>query len=274
MAAPTEGHPAPVPFLPSRRGIVAAALLTISVWAGAALGLVFVVSAMSRVSWLYAIAATTVAALPVAGVQSVRWLRQALRLRASVTDEVIARRYHGRRAGQTSASEPSALRPVGITATEVATRTGELLAALLDVPSVRIFSGIGPISADAVSVSHAVAAGRTLVLVESVAWPAGRYDLDAQRRVVSDGTWIGQSAEPLARTVAAWRAVLPRTHRVSGLIVVHTSGGGAVELAPRRFADVAMVDAAGFRPEIRSALPARPSVSRHSMAALLGAVRS
>lgn len=274
MAAPTEGRPAPVPFLPSLRGVIAAALLTITVWVGALVGLVLVVQALSRVSWLHAMVAATVAGLPVVGLLSLRWLHQALRLRAAVTDDVLERRYHGRRGVWTADGGSSALRPVGASPADVVARTGNLLAALLEVPSVRIFSGVGPASADAVPVSHAVAAGRVVVLVESVAWPAGRYDLDAQGRVISDGMWIGQSVAPLMRTVAAWRAALPRSHRVSALVVVHASDGGTVQLAPRRFADVALVDAAGCRDEIRAALPARPAVSRHTMAALLAAVRS
>jgi hypothetical protein len=272
MAAPTEGRP--VPFLPNLRSIVAAALLTIAVWGAALVGLVLVVQTLSRVSWLHAVVAAGVTGLPVVGLLSLRWLRQALRLRAAVADDVLTRRYHGRRGVGSAEPGSSALRPVGARAADVVAWTGGVLAALLEVPSVRIVSGVGPASADAVPVSHAVAAGRVLVLVESVAWPGGRYDLDAQGRVISDGMWIGQSVAPLMRTVAAWRALLPRSHRVSALVVVHASDGGPVQLAPRRFADVALVDADGCRDEIRAVLPARPSVSRHTMAALLSAVRA
>jgi hypothetical protein len=285
MATPTQGHPS-VLFLPSRRGIVAAALLTIVVWFGAAFGLVLTAWYLSRVSWLYAAAATTLAGLPVAGVLSFRWLSQALHLRATVGDDLLARRYHGRPdAPATTDAPPAALRPIGTTAKAVADHTGDLLAELLDSPSVRIFRGVGPAPgggpgrggegvAQAVPVSHAVAAGRALVLVESVAWPAGHYELDDDGRVVSDGVWIGQSVAPLMRTAAAWRSILPRSHRVTALVVVHPSADGAVTVAPRRFPDVALVDAVGCHCEIRSALPERPSVSRHTMAALLAAVRT
>jgi hypothetical protein len=277
MATPTQGHSASVLALPSRRGIVAAALLTIVVWFGAGFGLVLTAWSPARVSWLYAAAAITVAGLPVAGALSFRWLRPALHLRAGVDDDLLYGRYYGRpyRSATTDAPRP-ALRPVGMTAKVVADRTGDLLAELRDSPSARIFRGVGPApgGASAVPVGHAVAAGRALVLVESVAWPAGHYDIDDEGRVVSDGVWIGQSVAPLLRTVAAWRSILPRSHRVTALVLVHPSADGAVMVAPRHFPDVALVDAAGCRDELRSALPQRPSVSRQMMAALLAAVRA
>lgn len=271
MATPTtDGHHGPVPFLPSRRDVVVAALLTIVVWTGTGLGLIVVISAVS--SWWHAFAAATVAALPLAGVWSARWLHHALRLRTAVSDEDLARRHHGRLDDLADQGEPRALRPIGTTVVDVATRTGRLLETLLDTPSVRIFRCVRAPGQPGTPVTHAVAAGRVVVLVESVAWPVGQYELDADGRVTNDGRWIGQSVQPLSATVQYWRGRLPRDHRVSAVVVVHSSANGEVVL-PRTHDDIQLVEASRCLDEIRTRLPGRPSVSRHAVAALLAAVR-
>src|SRR5438876_846979 len=86
----------------------------------------------------------------------------------------LSRRCHGSLDTVTD-SERRALRPIGTTAQEAASRTSDLLAGLLASPGVRIFQGVRPAAAGLPRIPHAVSSGRQLVLVESVAWPAGQY---------------------------------------------------------------------------------------------------
>ena len=68
-------------------------------------------------------------------------------------------------------SERRGLRPIGMTAREVAARTGVLLRAL---PGALVFQGVRPAAEELPRIPHAISAGRRLILVESVAWPAGQ----------------------------------------------------------------------------------------------------
>ena len=64
-------------------------------------------------------------------------------------------------------------------------------------PGVRIFQGVRPAAAeDLPRIPHAISAGRRLILIESVAWPPGRYQARADDRIHCDGTYIGQSVLP------------------------------------------------------------------------------
>jgi hypothetical protein len=138
-------------------------------------------------------------------------------------------RFHGSLEGIID-SERRALRPIGTTARDVAERTSELLAGLLDRPGLWGFQGIRSTPAGSPRIPHAISAGRQLVLVESVAWPPGRYTTTAAGRVHCDGVYIGQSVAPLLAAIEYWRAALSRGHQVAALVVVHPAAQGRLTL--------------------------------------------
>lgn len=183
----------------------------------------------------------------------------------------VSRRVHGT-LDEVTDSERRALRPVGATAGEVAARTGALLAELLALPDVRLFQGVRPAAGDLPPIPHVVCAGRRIILVESVAWPPGRYTAGGGGRIHCDGMYIGQSVRPLASAVRHWRGVLPRSHRVSALVVVHPAPGGDLTLpdcAPRGLHWARACEAVGH---IRAALPAAgQATSVRALAALVAA---
>lgn len=161
-----------------------------------------------------------------------------------------------------------ALRPVGAGCLEVAARTDGTLAALTEIPSVRIFRGIRPTGARRSVAAHAVSAGRLLILVESVAWPPGTYTLDTLGGVHCGEHPIGQSAQPLTAAVRALRVVLPVDHRVSAVVTVRRSGPGAYQL-PADTRLVSWVFAEELGGFLYSRLRKYPrTVSRHTIAAL------
>jgi hypothetical protein len=176
-------------------------------------------------------------------------------------------------------SERRPLRPIGSSAHEVAERTGALLAGLVAPPGVLVFCGVCPMPdrsgrGDAPPIPHAVTAGRRLLLIESVAWPAGRYETGVGGRVHCDGVYIGQSALPLIDAVRRWRRVLPGNHRVSALVVVHppADGGLTLPVAVPEPDDLAWVLADDAARHIRRRMPRRGRpVSRHTVTALMAA---
>lgn len=184
---------------------------------------------------------------------------------------LLARRSHGSLDAITD-SERRGLRPIGATAREVADRTGLLLAELLALPGVLIFHGVRHPAAHLPLISHAVNAGRSLVLVESVTWPPGRYAVTASGQVHCDGVYIGQSASPLMAAVRHWRAALPRDHRVRAIVVVYHAAPGTMSLpgrSPRGPVWATADDALG---RIRAHLPAgRPALSSRAVMALVAA---
>jgi hypothetical protein len=198
--------------------------------------------------------------------------REAARARPTVPALLLAGRYHGS-LDAISDSGRRALRPIGASAYEVAVRTGTLLADLLALPGVRIFQGIRPVSADEPPIPHAVNAGRRIVLIDSVAWPPGRYSAAVTGRIYCDGIYIGQSARPLMAAVGYWRQILPRT-RVSALVVVHSTGTGRELALPAATPDLAWARAADAARDIRTRLlRGRGRVSRNAVAALAAATR-
>lgn len=151
------------------------------------------------------------------------------RRRAAAPAVPLGRRYHGSLEAVMD-SEKRTLRPIGATAFEVATRTGALLADLIEIPNVRVFHGVRPRGTGLPVVPHAISAGRRLVLVESVVWPPGCYEAGDDGRIHCDGTYIGQSVGSLVEAVRQWRDELPRGHRVSGVVVVYPSAKGTMTL--------------------------------------------
>jgi len=150
-------------------------------------------------------------------VRTARW-------RPALPASVLARRRHGS-LDVMADSERRALRPIGMSAYEAAARTDVLLLDLA-VPDLRIFQGLRAGDHGEPPIGHAVNAGRQVVLIDSVAWPSGRYSASNHGLVHCDGTYIGQSVTPLLDAVSHWRRRLPRGHQVSALVVVH-----AIDLA-------------------------------------------
>jgi len=180
-------------------------------------------------------------------------------------------RWHGSLASITD-SERRALRPIDITAHEAAVRTGDILTGLFALPSVHIFQGVRPTTVDLPRIPHAVSAGRQVVLVESVAWPPGRYVVTVGGRIYCDGTYIGQSARQLMAAVRSWRESLPSGHRVIGLVVVHSCAEGELALPRAVTRDIAWTHAGDAVAEIRARLPRRlDQASVRAVAALIAA---
>ena len=127
-------------------------------------------------------------------------------------------------------NEHRKLRPIGVTAREVATRTTALLTEVIRLPGVQVFLGSRPAGTDLPPVSHTICAGRRLVLIESVAWPPGHYETTADGRVHCDGVYIGQSVSTLSATARTWQELLSRGHQVSSVVVVHPTSNGEVVL--------------------------------------------
>lgn len=193
--------------------------------------------------------------------------------RASGTDAtevLLARRSHGSLDAITD-SERRGLRPIGATAREVADRTSELLAELLALPSVRIFQGVRRAAAD-VPLEHAVSAGRSLVLVESVTWPPGHYAMTASGRIHCDSVYTGQSANSLMAAVGHWQAVLPRGHRVSAIVVVYPAIPGGMSLPAHSARGPVWATAGDALSLIRAHLPSgQPAISSRAVLALAAA---
>jgi hypothetical protein len=144
---------------------------------------------------------------------------------------LIARRSLGN-LDEVTDSERRALRPIGTTAHEIAVLTAKLLSELLALPSVRIFHGVRPADANQPRIPHAISAGHQLILVDSVAWPPGKYTTAPTGQIYCDSRYIGQSVLPLIAAVRHWRTVLPTDHQVSGLVIVHPTPGRALAPAP------------------------------------------
>jgi hypothetical protein len=151
------------------------------------------------------------------------------RLQSITPGSALEQRYFGNLNAITD-SEQRPLRPIGSTAREVAARTGVLLTDLATDPSVRIFRGVRPADPSLPLVPHAISAGRRLVLVESVAWPPGRYEAGPDGRILCDGIYIGQSVQALRTAARQWAGLLPRNHRVMAAVVVHRTAKGEITL--------------------------------------------
>lgn len=123
------------------------------------------------------------------------------------------------------------LRPIGMSVREAAARTGDLLGRLADTPGVRVFAGVRPTKRSP-RIGFAVCTASHVLLVESVAWPAGAYTVTPQGRVLCDGTYIGQSVHPLLGSVRVLRRLVHR-RQIGAVVVVHPSGGETPTLPAR-----------------------------------------
>lgn len=140
---------------------------------------------------------------------------------------------------QITDTEMRPLRPIGVTAREVALRTGTLLDGLLGWSGVRMYRGVHLAGRGLPPISYALSAGCQVVLVESVAWPPGSYATAPGGAVLCDDTYIGQSVHPLIGAVRGLRRLLSRGHRVSAVVVVHPSAAGPLVLPAATGAEVA-----------------------------------
>jgi hypothetical protein len=121
--------------------------------------------------------------------------------------------------------EGRSLRPIGMSVREAADRTGALLNAVADHPGVRLYAGVR-VAQGAPRIGFAVSTTARLLLVESVAWPSGSYSVTAEGSVLCDGTYIGQSVQPLVGSVRLLRRLVRRLV-VGAVVVVHPSDAGA-----------------------------------------------
>lgn len=182
-----------------------------------------------------------------------------------------ARCWHGSLESITD-TERRALRPIGLSAREVAVRTGVLLAELFALPGIRVFQGVCQAADDLPRIPHAVNAGRQVILIESVAWPPGQYAATTEGRIYCDGVYIGQSMRPLKHAVRHWQEILPSGHRVSGLVVVHPADEGNLRLAATAVRTISWARACDAVSEVRAQLPRRRQpASVRAVAALIAA---
>jgi hypothetical protein len=254
-----------------RLSVIVAVAASVLVWLLALGGLIGTLSVLPQLFWYQALWVAALCGAPSVAVWMTRRAVASRRVHAVVPRSLLELRCHGSLAAITD-SEHRSLRPVAASAQEVAARTGELLADLIAIPSVRIFRGVRAAGADLPLVPHAIGAGRQLVLVESVAWPAGCYETATTGRIHCDGTYIGQSVRPLLATVQHWRDSLPKSHHVSAVIVVHAAADAEVRLPAATPGDLAWVRAEDAIGDLQQRiLRGRQDVSRYLIAALIAA---
>jgi hypothetical protein len=169
-------------------------------------------------------------------------------------------------------SEQRSLRSIGVTAREAAARTGGLLDGLRAMPGVRIFHGVRTPGANLPVIPHVIISGPRLVLIESVAWPSGRYEIMADGRICCDGTYTGQSVRPFLSALTQWRKIAPVGHHVSAIIIVHTRADEDVSLPGEVADDLAWVRAGEVISDIGRRLPSsHERVSTYLLAVLISA---
>jgi hypothetical protein len=195
----------------------------------------------------------------------------ARRIRAKLSLRVLERRCHGNLDAITD-SERRSLRPIAATAYQVAARTSELLADLVAIPSVRIFHGVRPAGPNLPLIPHAISSGRRLILIESVAWPPGHYEMTPEGRIHCDGTYIGQSTRSLTDSMRHWRKALPKRHHVSAMVVVHAPADTDIALPGSSQPGLMFVRADDANRVIRHHVGCgREALSKHLLAALVEA---
>jgi hypothetical protein len=240
-------------------------------WLLALGGLIGTISVLPQLGWGRALPVALLCTAPPSALWMTRRAIELRRIRAVVPRPLLEQRYHGRLEAITD-SERRSLRPITATAYEVAARTGELLADLTTIPSVRIFQAVRSAGVDVPPIPHAISAGRQLVFIESVAWPQGRYETAENGRIHCDGTYIGQSVDPILAAVRYWRKILPKSHHVSAMIVVHPAAEDDIKLPAATQDDLVWVHADNAVREIRQRIVSgRQVVSRNVVAALIAA---
>jgi hypothetical protein len=176
--------------------------------------------------------------------------------------------FHGRLEVITD-SERRSLRSIVTTAYEAALRTDCILVGLIAIPGLRIFRGVRTASLNQPLIPHAVVAGRRLLLIESVAWPPGRYEFLADGRICCDGIYIGQSAAPFLAAVRQWRTTVAQDQKVSGMIIMHGDAGADISLLAAADRALAWVRAENAVLEVRRRLAQGPEMVSTSLLEVL-----
>jgi hypothetical protein len=256
----------------SERAASTGAMTALAVgWLIALASLIAAASVFTEIGWSRTLRVAILGASVLFALAMTRRVAASRRLHSMTPGPALEQRIFGNLNAITD-REQRPLRPIGSTAREVAAQTGVLLTDLAADPSVRIFHGVRPADPSLPLVPHAISAGRRLVLVESVAWPPGRYEADPDGRILCDGTYIGQSVQAL-RTVARQLAgLLPRNHRVMAAVVVHRTAKGEITLPAGRPKDLTWVLADNAIAELRPCIAGGGrAVSRNAVATLMAA---
>jgi hypothetical protein len=249
-----------------RLNVVGAAIVSAVGWLVTVGCLVGFVLFVPDIGWIETCYLIVLCGAPQCAIWAGRHARTSMRLRARVSGALVQRRLHGN-LDSIPDDDSRALRAIGMPTAELVARTGAMLTTLVDRPNVHVFHAIRTRAAQAGVVSHVVSAGRVLILIESIAWPAGRYELDDDNRVLCDGVYIGQSANPLLAAVSHWRDALPHGHRVTALVVLHAVDAGRCALPSAR-PGLQWTRSEDLLASIGQQLPRRSSVSMHALAAL------
>jgi hypothetical protein len=256
----------------SERAASTGAMTALAVgWLIALASLIAAASVFTEIGWNRTLRVAVLGASVPFALALTRRVAASRRLRSMTPGPALEQRYFGNLNAITD-SEQRPLRPIGSTAREVAARTGVLLTDLAADPSVRIFHGVRPGDPSLPLVPHAISAGRRLVLVESVAWPPGRYEADPDGRILCDGTYIGQSVQALRMAARQWAGLLPRNHRVMAAVVVHRTAKGEITLPAGRPKDLTWVLADNAIAELRPCIAGGGrAVSRNAVVTLMAA---
>ena len=256
----------------SERAASTGAMTALAVgWLIALASLIAAASVFTEIGWSRTLRVAVLGASVPFALALTRRVAASRRLRSMTPGPALEQRYFGNLNAITD-SEQRPLRPIGSTAREVAARTGVLLTDLAADPSVRIFHGVRPGDPSLPLVPHAISAGRRLVLVESVAWPPGRYEADPDGRILCDGTYIGQSVQALRTVARQWAGLLPRNHRVMAAVVVHRTAKGEITLPAGRPKDLTWVLADNAIAELRPCIAGGGrAVSRNAVVTLMAA---
>jgi hypothetical protein len=273
MNRETDREAKAIPHRPGRWSIIGATVASLAAWLLTATALVGAVSFTPGADWPQTAFMVVLCGAPQGALWAARHARRSRLALASVTEPILEQRLHGELdAISDNACRP--LRPIGMSASDVARQTRSLLIELIKFPSVRIFQGVRTHGTHSPPTAHAVTAGKTIIFVESVAWPPGTYTLGNNGRVSCDGRYIGQSVRPLLDVVSHWRDVLPRNHRVFALVVVHRTETGQYVLPVAKGHQIALVHAEDALGEITRRVARRRHVSTHTIAALVAATES
>ena len=256
----------------SERAASTGAMTALAVgWLIALASLIAAVSVFTEIGWSRTLRVVILGASVLFALAMTRRVAASRLLHSMTPGPALEQRYFGNLDAITD-SEHRPLRPIGSTAREVAAQTGVLLIDLAADPSVRIFHGVRPAGPSLPLVPHAISAGRRLVLVESVAWPPGRYEADPDGRILCDGIYIGQSVQALRTVARQWAGLLPRNHRVMAAVVVHRTAKGEITLPTSRPEDLTWVLADNAIAELRPCITGGGrAVSRNAVATLMAA---
>jgi hypothetical protein len=256
----------------SERAASTGAMTALAVgWLIALASLIAAASVFTEIGWSRTLRVAILGASVPFALALTRRVAASRRLQSMTPGSALEQRYFGNLNAITD-SEKRPLRPIGSTAREVAARTGVLLTDLAADPSVRIFHGVRPADPSLPLVPHAISAGRRLVLVESVAWPPGRYETGSDGRILCDGAYIGQSVQALRTVARQWAGLLPRNHRVMAAVVVHRTAKGEITLPAGRPSDLTWVLADNAIAELRPCIAGGGrAVSRNAVVTLMAA---